>query len=752
MTRLFNRLRGARMRTKVFGLSAMLVLVAGVAVAAPSGVLTPGSGVSGGITTVGPVNPNNGFPDWYRDTNGVDLMPCDDPQDPNCPAVATPDPTAPVDFPGNFPEEFFYAQADTQNLTSNGGVQVLAQFSLEGAFLNGGPAAGDQMVFDRIRYKILSGLQPGKDYKITQPYGTDTVTADDAGGFFVTQDVGAVAGDFAAALKGRIGPFLHWDTGAPAGYLGDGITPHKVLGSEIKDASGNLQNYVRIDGPGIGGANNPNPCPGLTATTSPDCIYTNTFNIIGKQAINQGADVAKATYEKDALGQNAYINVLSNSGNQQHIEVQDGDNGPGVNRLFPTTPLRNLGGRYFARVAVPNALPASVDVVNKGDVPQTVTHVKLTDDVQASAVYHVTTAGPDSLHVTATSSDKTLDGTALTVGQYNTKLAANGQLDIPTDAPAANVTVTSSQGGSVTVPVVIDGQGLAPTKLAAAAGPDDTVSQGSTVTLDGAGSTGNINTYQWTQDPADTTQVSLKTATSAQATFTAPLTQTDLHFTLTITGPNGTSDSDQVTITTKANLGAHAAITPVDSLVLQNLPITLDGSTSDGVRYEWSQVSGPTVNLGAANAKTETFLFPKMANPTAIVIQLRVRSASDTTASGSSTCPATVCDTAQITLNPAIDNLNGSPIVAKYDSSKQRWVVSGSSNILTSNNVRVHNGSAVGADGFPNGAVIGSALVDPTGAWKIDVRGSTITPGTGANRVISVESDRGGKVLSIAVP
>ena len=63
-------------------------------------------------------------------------------------------------------------------------------------------------MFSRIRYKITGGLQADADYKITQPYGTDTVTADDTGAFFVTQDVGVTPGDFAAALKGRVGPFL----------------------------------------------------------------------------------------------------------------------------------------------------------------------------------------------------------------------------------------------------------------------------------------------------------------------------------------------------------------------------------------------------------------------------------------------------------------------------------------------------------------------------------------------------------------
>ena len=39
--------------------------------------------------------------------------------------------------------------------------------------------------------------------------------------------------------------FLHWDTGAPAGYLGDGVTPHAIIGGTagndftILDSAGN---------------------------------------------------------------------------------------------------------------------------------------------------------------------------------------------------------------------------------------------------------------------------------------------------------------------------------------------------------------------------------------------------------------------------------------------------------------------------------------------------------------------------------
>ena len=134
MNRLVGLLPTGRARKVVF-LATFLVLAAGaVAIAAPSGLLTPGSGGPQGLVAVGPVNAANGFPDWYRDTNGVDLMPCDDPTDKFCGgAVPAPDPTQPPSFPGNFPNEFFYQQAGADSLVSAGGNKVLAEFDLEGA-------------------------------------------------------------------------------------------------------------------------------------------------------------------------------------------------------------------------------------------------------------------------------------------------------------------------------------------------------------------------------------------------------------------------------------------------------------------------------------------------------------------------------------------------------------------------------------------------------------------------------------------
>jgi hypothetical protein len=744
MNRVLGRLRAARTRTKIVALSTLLVLTAGaVAIAAPTGILTPGTGGPQGIVTVGPVSATNGFPDWYRDTNGVDLMPCTDPQDKFCGgAVAAPDNTAPITFPDNFPDEFFYMSADADALTSAGGNNVLASYALEGAFANGGPTAGDQIVFTRIRYRINAGLQPNTDYKVTHPYGTDTVTSDADGALFVTQDVGVTPGDFSQAIKGRVGPFLTWASSSPtdvppAGYIGDGVTPHAVTGSELGT------NFVRITGPGIAGAagsTNPNPCntTGANAYSGAvnDCIQTNNFVLVGKKSTTAGVDVSRATYDKSAA--TTQIQVLANSKTGQDIVVRDGDNPPGPGRLFRTTALRPDGnGHYMARVNVPGALPKSVDVVNRGDVPVTVKHVDLTDKVSATAVYHTTkgSGSGDKIHVTATSSDSSLALSSLTLPDYgDVALDATGQKDIPTAAPLDEITVKSAKGGSVTVPVTVDGQ----LPLLASAGPDQTVAQGAKVSLDGNASSGDIDTLSWAQT-SGTPAVTLTGDTTATPTFTAPATATTLTFTVTVKSGTETK-TDDVVVKVNPTTPARAQITPVGATVLQNLPLTLDGTTSLGAaKYEWSQVPGDQtqVTLGGDTTSSKlTFLYPKTTTP--IHVQLRVRSATDP---GGTACSAPTCDTAIITLTPLADNLQN--IRAKFDG-KGRWVVDGTATVQDSNNVRVYAGATIDPT-----KLIGSALVDPTNAWKVDVRNSPVA--LPACRCVSVESDRGGKQLSVPV-
>src|SRR5918911_342042 len=91
-----------------------------------------------------------------------------------------------------------------------------------------------------------------------------------------------------------------------------------------------------------------------------------------------------------------------------------------------------------------------------------------------------------------------------------------------------------------------------PTPPTANAGPDQTVTNGSTVTLNGAGSTATtlgstITGYSWTQTAGPA--VSLSGANTVTPTFIAPAvtTKTVLIFSLTVTDSNGQVSSPSIT-------------------------------------------------------------------------------------------------------------------------------------------------------------------------------------------------------------
>ena len=733
-----RRLLAGRSRRSIAFLALIMLLGAtGVALAGPSGSIVDGVGTQNahGLAKFGPVNPDIGFPDWYRDTNNVELEPCIDARDPNCNAPPVPDPSAAPTFPDNFPDEFFYMLADV-NMTANGDNPVLAEFAVEGAFATK-VQNGDQMVFGRTRYRVRGGLQPDTDYTITNPYGVDVVHTDaDADDLFVTEDVGITPGAFGEALGGQVGPFLTWTgTDAPAGYIGDPAVPHTVKGSPFQT------NFVKIEGPGIGGDNNPNPCPGFTETTSPDCIYTDQFNLTGKKSTRGGVQVARATYSRSADGATTQIDVLADSKAGQDLVVQDQQ--LGAARRFGATPLEADGERYFAHVDV-TTLPDTVDVVNRGDNPKTVKHVNVVDQVVGTAVYD---AGSDNLHVTAQSSDKlaTDAGPAakLSLPDYQTDLDAAGAADVKTTVPPDTVKVASSQGGTVDVPVQIQGPGMAPLPLAANAGADQTVEQGTTVTLDGIASTGNIDTFHWIAPPG----ITLTGADTAKPTFTAPDTAGPLTFTLEVTGPDGTlptvkTVTDEVVVTVNpvtrpvAKIAINGALTtpgtPVN--VPQNMPITLDGTQSTGAgAFAWTQTNTPAIDLGTTtNEPKLTFTFPKTRSDVVVRLQVRQAGLLPTAA-----CTARTCDSVNVRLRPIADRLT--IVKARYVASGSRWVVDGTASSTLQNNVQVYSGSSLDPS-----REIGSSPVLADGTWSVDARGSK-APLTTCG-CVTVVSDRGGQI------
>jgi hypothetical protein len=238
------------------------------------------------LTATGPVVPRHGFPEYYQDASGLRLALCVENDDPFCtstapnagPATVSSDPAQ-----MNFPDETFYWSADALIDKRTVGVRARLVLAQEAAFVNDAAAAGEQMTFGRIRVRI-DGARPNAAYTVTHPYGTERLTADKRGRISFTDDVGCAAApcDFTAAQATRIGPFLRWDPksapAAPAGYVGNPLKEHTVVGSP----RGAAFNVFRVTGPDIGG-------PG------DDTIETHLFTVEGKAAATQGTPAPAPT-------------------------------------------------------------------------------------------------------------------------------------------------------------------------------------------------------------------------------------------------------------------------------------------------------------------------------------------------------------------------------------------------------------------------------------------------------------------------
>ncbi len=717
-----------------------VVLLTAVALTAGSGVALAAVGPAGingpGLAAVGPVSPTDGYPVWYQDKTGLRLEQCGIwTADPMCPAVAPkPTPGSPTSFPDNYPVEGFYQLANAILPTSNAGKATIA-LNLEQSLPS--PANGAQVTFSRLRFTITN-TNDAVAYKITTPAGVKTVSSV-GGKIFSTEDIGVGGGDFSGALGGHVGPFLTWDTfnnaiadpalkpnaaGKPT-YIGDGITPHKVIGSPYGT------NFVRIEAPGV----NPNPavdaCPLLAGNPLADCVETDLLTLQGKIATTSGVTADKATYSRSSAAGglvDAYASSLP--ADQQAIQVSD----PSATPEFGTTELTGSpasAGHYFARVPyVGAAPPASVKVSNISDVPAANKTISVVDDVTGTAVFTTGTpaagavaAVPGSLSITAVSSD-TFAPPVLTASGFAVASAplVAGSLTVPVqDAPPAFVTVTSAAGGTVKIPVTATGAAYAPVPAVAQAGPDQNAAVGSLVTLDGSASTGAL-TYAWTS-PAG---ITLANPTSVNPTFTPTAANTGANvFTLTVTGLAGSTSTATVTVNVSAAAAAVANAGANQIGVRRGSTVTLDGSLSTVGSYLWTQTvaaGDPTATLAGATTARPTFTFPLYkypANNGPLTFNLKVTSV-DGSVSNSS-----------VTVSPSADAVVFTR--AEYTASKGTWAIAGTSSALAGQTVTVHFGPL-------SGPVIGSAVVDATGVFRVNASGNPAIITTS----ITAESGLGG--------
>ncbi|WP_448627927.1 fibronectin type III domain-containing protein [Geodermatophilus sp. URMC 64] len=242
-----------------------------------------------GLKSFGPIDPTTLFPAYYTDAKALSLQLCQDGPD-LC--LAGPESIEAVNASGADAEAFYYAaDADVGAVTVHN--------ALEAAYAGAGP--GQEAVFMRTQIAAQDGgLTPGAEYKVTDPYGPLSCTADANGEMrnnSCRTETTVVGGDFQRALPGRIAPFLTWDTygsatGAPpVGYIGDNVTPHKVTGSPTGF------NKVRIEGPGINSGTT-DACPDVPGDIA-NCAETDLFVVQGKVAQDTTAPTVTAKTPAD---------------------------------------------------------------------------------------------------------------------------------------------------------------------------------------------------------------------------------------------------------------------------------------------------------------------------------------------------------------------------------------------------------------------------------------------------------------------
>ncbi|HEY3752929.1 MAG TPA: hypothetical protein VGL80_27395 [Pseudonocardiaceae bacterium] len=673
------------------------------------------------LTQVGPLDPTTEFPTYYQDSNGLRLSHCFD-GSALCGGAESPlpDPSKPVSFPDNFPDESFYFLSQAA-ITLPGGAKATYDGSVEADF-GGEVAPGQRAALNRLRLRI--DTPDAGHYTVTTPYGVDEFDVAIGGDRTInfTEDVGVAANTFDGVLGGRVGTFLEWDTGPVTGpdgheYVGDPNTTHAVTGSPFGT------NFFKIDGPDIGG-------PGINT------ISTNLFTLVGRIDTNSGVDPGHPTYSRSTTD-SGFVDVQAASDHGKSIKAQL----PGG----AVTTLRGAtDGSYVARLPFNGATPpTTVMVENLTDKPQAVTHSDVTDLVTITDATYDSDA--QTLTVTAASSDQAVPPTltatgfgALGAGTETlspaipdngsdvAEPALTGAVTVGTKtftgvaAPPETITVKSAAGGSSSSRVRDIGSASVADPITADAGADQQVQQGQQVTLDGSASI-NAESFAWTQTSGPA--VTLTDADKAVATFTAPADAATLGFQLTVAGPAGSSTDD--VLIDVAPVTAPVADAGTDQTgVLVDDTVLLDASNSSGAAsFAWTQESGTAVTLTNAGTSRAAFTMPATTAPLEFKVTV--------TGPGGSASD-------EVTVTGRLDTV--SVTRAEYRADQAQWRIDGTATILDNNIVSVYLGTDA------SGTLIGSAQVDPLdGTFDVRVRGSAVTP---TASTVFVQTSRGGQAVT----
>ena len=250
-----------------------------------------------------------------------------------------------------------------------------------------------------------------------------------------------------------------------------------------------------------------------------------------------------------------------------------------------------------------------------------------------------------------------LSGTPVTIDQPDSVTPTLTTPEVPVNGGTLEfeVTVTDTEGATDTDSVVISvlNVNLTPT---ANAGPDQSVYEGQAVVLDGSSSNdqdGEITAFAW--ELMSGAVIDMPDMVQPQLSFTAPATTVPFEnvYQLTVTDDLGETSTDQVALTIRpiippvSNAGPDQVVESETNVVLTGLGST--DSDGDIIAYQWTQISGPTVNLDDSTRAEPSFDAPLVAELTLLQFELEVTDDANSSSS----------DVVDITVTPPQHDVSG---------------------------------------------------------------------------------------------
>ncbi|WP_433736058.1 Ig-like domain-containing protein [Pseudomonas putida] len=709
------------------------------------------------------------FPMWYQDKNLLSLELCQSratstrvagtPGAPSymCTLLPTPgifDDTQPMVFPDNWPDEAFWFLAETTIPNNAAGYGMDAYVAgIEAAFAGGNPLDGDQISFARIRMRInvpVAGV-----YKVTHPYGVETVTVTTPGrrAINITRDIGiGASGNFTGAVNGAIGPFLQSihgpydelnpDTGVTERFVGDPNLTEEVTGSP------NDTNFVRIEGPA-------------------GVIETKLFTLSGKVYDNRAqthVDLTRASYRRTAssTGTTTQVEVFGKADSASKLCFRES-----VALVPGTTPSPCLipmtgdnTGLFFGSRQFNGPVPPVVVLTATGadaTTRPTAVSSKLTDLVKIETARY--SWSNHSLVIEARSTDEV--GIPDMVAQGYGRLTKSGTLQKITVAdlpqPPASVTVKSAAGGSDTEPVVVvgtapdTGENQAPIARA----DSGSTSFGVPITLsplandtDPDGNT-PLTITALTQPATDQGTVALSGTTAV--VYTPPAV---VNTTLTTTFTYKAQDSKGLASTTPATVTITVAPNQAPTAVADSvatlgvaIPISVLANDTDpegNLPLAIASFGQPPSGRGTVTSDGTVLTYTPPATFTTAFTTTFTYFAKDSFGAVSTT-PATV--TVQVSPKPAAETFAvTTATVSARSNNRFTWDFAGTSSVTTGNTITIKVTTPTGLQ------TLGTTTVPVTGRWRFTANNitnvvpsanptATITSSQGTTRTVQVISN-----------